>query len=211
MEKRITPGAIDAMDRIQRINFTNSVSGIKGAHLIGTAGHRGVLNLGVFNSVVHIGGHPHLLGFILRPLTVPRHTYHNIKAKGYFTLNQIHEDILPKAHQASANYAAGVSEFEACGLSPQFTAAHPAPYVGECRLKIGCAFEEEHHIRANDTLLIVGRVVEILVPSDAVTDSGHIDPSAFGTVAVAGLDTYYRPERIARLPYARPENTDQSK
>lgn len=204
MEKSIRPEDIAAMERVKRINFTNSVSGLKGAILIGTQGHRGTANLAMFNSVVHLGGSPHLLGFVLRPLTVPRHTYHNIKAKGYFTINLVHEGILKAAHQSSANYSEGISEFETCGLTPQYEETHPAPYVRECHIKIGLAYEEEHLIRANDTLFVVGRVVEILVPEAALQPSGHVDPAAFDIVAVAGLDSYYRAEPLVQLGYARP-------
>ncbi len=204
MEKRITPADIAAMERIERINFTNSVSGLKGASLIGTRGHRGTPNVAMFNSVIHLGGSPHLLGFVIRPLSVPRHTYHNIKAKGYFTVNLVHEGILKAAHQTSANYAEGISEFEPCGLTPQYGEAHPAPYVQESRIKIGLSYEEEHLIRANDTILMVGRVVEILLLEAALQPSGHVDPAAYDSIAVAGLDQYYHAEPFLRLAYARP-------
>lgn len=62
-----------------RANLINKVSGFKPANLIGTKSKSGQTNLAVFNSVVHIGANPPYLGFILRPTTVERHTYENIK------------------------------------------------------------------------------------------------------------------------------------
>jgi len=67
----------------------NKVSGLKSANLIGTKSKEGQTNLAVFNSVVHIGANPPYLGFILRPTTVERHTYENIKETGVYTFNQI--------------------------------------------------------------------------------------------------------------------------
>lgn len=204
MEKRFSFDEILQLDRYFRMHLINTVSGYHPAHLIGTLSHRKTANVAVFNSVVHLGATPPYLGFMLRPLTVPRHTYHNIKANGSFTVNHIHQGILRQAHQTSANYADTVSEFEATGLTPQFSSAVAAPYVQESRIKIGLEFVEEHPIRANDTVLIVGKVVEILLPEEAVAESGHVRLEQEGSLAVAGLDTYYRGEHVARLEYARP-------
>lgn len=192
------------MDRFPRMHLMNTISGLKGAHLLGTISHKGTPNLGVFSSIVHVGANPPHLGFIMRPLTVPRHTYHNIKAKGFFTLNSIHPDFLAKAHQSSANYGVEESEFEAVGLQAFYTETHPAPYVQESPLKIGLEWVEEHHIQANGTLFIVGKVVEILFPESAMAPSGHILHDQLETMAVSGLDTYYEAGKKHQLAYARP-------
>jgi len=67
------------MESMYRRNLMNTLPGPRGVHLLGTKGHNGVENLGVFSSVVHIGANPPMLGFIMRPLTVPRQTYHHIQ------------------------------------------------------------------------------------------------------------------------------------
>lgn len=204
MEIHKTAADIAAMPRIPRLNFFNSLSGFKSPFLIGTIDERQHTNLAIFNSLVHIGSDPAFLGFIMRPLTVPRHTYHNILAKKYFTINLVHEGILEQAHQTSADYPWRKSEFEACGLTPQFSELLPAPYVQEARVKMGLQFEEEHRIQANGTILVVGRVLEVFLPEESLSESGHFNPETCGTLAVAGLDTYYRAEQVARLGYARP-------
>jgi flavin reductase (DIM6/NTAB) family NADH-FMN oxidoreductase RutF len=204
MDQHYLSEDLQAMPRVRRIHFVNTLLGYRGAHLIGTESHRGVPNLALFNSVVHIGASPAVLGFFIRPLTIPRHTYHNIKAKGHFTINVINEDIFPAAHQTSADYPEGVSEFEVCGLTPWYSEAIAAPYVAECAIKIGLRYLEEHWIKANETILIVGEVVEIFLPDGVVEESGHVSHEALGTTAVLGLDTYYAGKRLARLAYARP-------
>ena len=202
-EKRLLLDEIMDLERFTRMNLLNTISGVKGAHLIGTLGHRGAPNLGVFSSIVHVGASPPLIGFILRPLTVPRHTYHNIKAQGFFTLNSIQNGILAKAHQTSANYPEGVSEFDAVGLTPHYSDLHPAPYVQESALKIGLEWVEEYPIKANGTLFIVGKVVELIFPTSAMAPTGHIEHEQLDTMAVSGLDTYYQLGDKQQLAYAR--------
>jgi flavin reductase (DIM6/NTAB) family NADH-FMN oxidoreductase RutF len=187
-----------------RRNYYNTLPGPRSVHLIGTLGHRGTENLGVFSSVIHLGANPALLGFHLRPLTVPRHTYHHLKANGWFTINTLHPDILERAHQTSANYELKESEFAAVGLTPEYSEQCKAPYVKESRVKIGLTFEEEHHIAANDTLLIIGRVQEVFVPDEAVDDTGHVNHELLDTLAVTGLETYHRIHDGKRMSYARP-------
>ncbi|RMF00909.1 MAG: flavin reductase [Bacteroidetes bacterium] len=195
----------EQMERMFRRNFFNTLPGPRGVHLIGTKGHRGVENLGLFSSVVHIGATPPHLGFIMRPLTVPRHTYHHLKARGHFTLNTLQPDILEAAHQSSANYPLETSEFEAVGLTPQYSKLMRAPYVKESPVKIGLEYVEDHYLKSNDTLFVVGRIIEVIVPDEVVADSGHVEHNQLGTLVVAGLDTYFKTEQIARLGYARPK------
>lgn len=199
----LTEADFAGMDGMYRRHFVNTLPGPRGLHLIGTLGHKGTANLGLFNSVVHVGASPPHFGFVLRPLTVPRHTYHHLKANGYFTLNTVKPAFLEAAHQASANYPYEQSEFTAVGLTPQYTEVHPAPYVRESDVKIGLQYVEEHRISVNDTILLIGKVVEIILPTEVVAETGHVDHAALDTLGVAGLDTYYRLEQQARLPYAR--------
>ncbi|OAV45779.1 flavin reductase family protein [Lewinella sp. 4G2] len=194
-----------AQESMYRRHFMNSLPGPRGVHLVGTKGYRGQENLGVFSSFVHISASsPPLLGFIMRPLTVPRHTYHHIKASGEFTINTIHPAILEQAHQTSANYPLGESEFAATGLTPLYSERCKAPYVEEANVKIGLTFEEEHKITGIETYFIVGRVQEIFLPDDAVAETGHVDHSLLETMTVAGLDTYHEVGMGRRFGYARP-------
>ena len=82
------------LDKIYKINLINSCSGFKSANLLGSVSKEGIPNVAVFSSVTHLGSNPPTLGFILRPTTVPRDTYKNIKENGSFTINHIYEDII---------------------------------------------------------------------------------------------------------------------
>ncbi|MEM8846156.1 MAG: hypothetical protein AAGD17_03545 [Bacteroidota bacterium] len=81
-KKRIT----DLPSR-ERANFINTISGFKSANLIGSKSKEGISNLAIFNSVIHLGSNPALLGFVLRPITVERHTYENAMTVPAFPSN----------------------------------------------------------------------------------------------------------------------------
>lgn len=192
------------MEKQFRTNFINSLSGFKSANLIGSISENGKLNLAIFSSAVHIGADPALIGLIFRPITVARHTYENIKATGFYTINHVHLTFFKNAHQAAARYDREISEFDAVHLTPDFSPAHPAPYVKESWIKFGVKFEEEYHIKINNTLLMIGSIIETFLPRECLMEDGYVDLEQAGTVAVSGLDSYHSTQRLARLSYAKP-------
>lgn len=194
---------LEGMEKAARVNFVNALPGFKSATLIGSINKDGNPNVAVFNTVIHVGTDPALMGMLVRPVSVPRHTYQNIKATKYFTVNHINEDIHKSAHQTSARYPETTSEFAACGLTPVYTKVHPAPYVGQSRIRIGLEYVEEHTIEANKTVFVVGRILEVIFPKEALRHDGSIDIEIAGTIAISGLDGYHRTSLIDRLTYAK--------
>lgn len=95
---RITKENILSFEKIYRINFVNSLPGFKSANLIGTISKEGKTNVAIFSSVNHVGVNPPLIGMLVRPASVPRCTYTNIKETNYFTINHINKEIFKKAH-----------------------------------------------------------------------------------------------------------------
>lgn len=193
-----------ALEKYFRISLINKIIGYKSANLIATKSNSGITNLAIFNSVVHIGANPPLLGFITRPLQVERHTYSNIKENGFFTINQVTSDIHQSAHLTSAKYLKEESEFEKCNLTEEYFNSFPIPFVKESKIKIGLSYQEEHQISANNTILIIGKIERIIIDESAVENDGDIHLEKLDTVAVGGLDTYYTGHKIARYDYARP-------
>lgn len=187
-----------------RTNLINSLSGFKSLNLIGTTSKSGNLNLSIVNSVIHIGSNPPLMGFIMRPVSVTRDTYNNIKETGYFTINHINENIYRKSHQCAARYPSDISEFEETGLTAQYINGFPAPFVSECKITIGLKLAEEQLIKTNKTILIIGSVQQLILPEEIINVDGFVDIAHVGTVAGSGLDTYYSPKKLERLSYAKP-------
>lgn len=191
------------MQQRQRANFINSITGYKSANLIGTVDEDNNSNLAVISSVVHLGSDPALLGFVMRPPTVPRHTYENILQTGVATLNHINADIVEQAHHTAARYDREVSEFAASGLDEHYD-EWPAPFVAQSKLRIALSFYEEKPLEINNTVFMVMRIERVYVDG-VVAEDGWVDLSALDTVTVNGLDSYGKVETIARLPYAKPK------
>ncbi|GAB2784513.1 flavin reductase (DIM6/NTAB) family NADH-FMN oxidoreductase RutF [Hymenobacter luteus] len=199
-----TASDLAELEKVFRLNLINAITGFKSANLLGTANAAGQPNLAIISSVVHLGSNPALLGLVMRPPSVPRHSYDNIRATRYYTLNHVHAGIVREAHYTSANFEAEVSEFAACGLTPEFRDDFPTPYVQESRLQIGLELVQEVPIEANGTVLLIGRVLHLYLPEAALRPDGSLDLPAAGTVALSGLDTYYTATPVARYGYARP-------
>ena len=183
--------------------FMNTVEGYKNLALIGTRDQSGNNNLALFNSIVHIGATPPLIGFVHRPVTVPKQTFTNIQSSEIYTINLVHKGIVEAAHQTSARYEPGESEFAATGLTPEFSDHLAAPYVKESKIRFGMALREIIPIRSNGTYLVIGQVEELFLPEEIIADDGFTDLAAADTVACAGLDSYYLPALIGRYEYAR--------
>ena len=200
--KSFSKEEIKALDKIYRLNLINSVSGYKSANLIGTKGENGE-NLAIFSSVVHLGANPALLGFIMRPASVPRNTLTNMKHSKKFTINSVSEEIAERAHYTSANFAASVSEFEACKLTPEYLNNFEAPFLKESKLKMAMHLEQIIEIELNDTMLIVGSIENVYVEEKALTDNGQLNLNLIETVAISGLNRYHQVKEVGNFPYAR--------
>lgn len=188
-----------------RANMMNCISGFKSASLIATKSKSGATNLAIFNSVQHVGANPPIISFILRPLTVERHTFENILETGFYTINHIHSGIIKIAHQTAAKYTKDSSEFHEIGFIEDYIDDFPVPYVGSAKIKIGLKYLNHYEIKENGTLLVLGSVEEINYPEDIQEDDGWLDLAEADTVAINGLDSYYSTEKIARFSYAIPD------
>ena len=196
---------INNMHHLYRINLINSCSGYKSANLIGTKDKLGTSNVAVFSSITHLGSNPGLLGFFLRPTTVIRNTYDNIKKTGKYTLNHIHQDILEDAHHTSAKYDASISEFDVTNLEEEYKDGFIAPFVMGCPIQMAMEYVEEYPIKANNTILLIGRITKLYVPDDLLENDGFINLSKGKVATINGLDGYAVPELKTRLEYQRPK------
>lgn len=178
----------------------NQLQGARSPVLLGTQDDRGAHNLAVFNSLTHVGARPPHLGFVLRPRSVDRHTYDNLRATGHYTVNHLPAAHLDAAHRTSGKYPRDVSEFTATGLTP-VASGRSAPYVAEATVSLLLEFVEEHAIAANDTLFVVGRVVEIRVPDAVGLGDETVDWGGLDGLAVSGLYDYYRLAHYRKLGY----------
>lgn len=194
---------ISNMEQRYRANFINTLSGFKSANLIGSVNAAGQHNLAIVSSVFHIGAHPPLIGMIMRPHTVPRDTLQNIKDTGVYTINHVHSDFVKAAHHTSARFPEEVSEFEEVGLTPWFSATHKAPFVQESRVKIALEVQDIQLLALNQTELVIGQVVEVVVDEQSIAEDGYINLESLGSATISGLDSYHQTQRISRYGYAK--------
>jgi flavin reductase (DIM6/NTAB) family NADH-FMN oxidoreductase RutF len=196
---------IENLDKRFRTAFINSLSGFKSLALIGTQDKNKQTNLAVFNSFIHIGANPPLVGFISRPGVVERQTLENIVETGFYTINHVTESFFKQAHQTSARYPKEVSEFEATGLTTEYKNDFFAPFVAESHVQIAVEFKEQVLLSINNTVLIIGEIQAVYFPSDCLFEDGALDLEKAGSLTSLGLDSYHKTTKIGRLSYAKPD------
>jgi flavin reductase (DIM6/NTAB) family NADH-FMN oxidoreductase RutF len=204
-ELHLTSADLESYGRFYRANLVNSITGYKPAMLIGTQNKEGHRNLAIFSSVVHLGADPALVGFIQRPVGVSGDTFRNIMANGVYTINHVHEGFVEKAHYTSARFESGVSEFEACKLTPYHIEGFSAPFVLESRVKLGLELVEVVPITHNNTNLVIGKIKHILLDPVCLEDDGNISLNKVGSVCISGLENYHRVQKLHSFPYAKVE------
>ena len=155
--------------------------------------------------MVHYGSNPPILGFVLRPTTVVRNTYNNIKETSSYTINAISKDIIEEAHHTSAKYSAEISEFDKTNLTPEYKNNFYAPFVKESPLQLGMKYLEEYYIKANDTILVLGEVVDLYIEETMLSEDGFLNLSKENIAAINGLDSYVVGNDFKRLSYQRPK------
>ncbi len=202
-----TKNDINKLDHLFKINLINSCSGYKSANLIGTKSANENANVAVFSSVTHMGSNPALFGFFLRPTTVPRNTYKNIKETGFFTINHIHEGIIADAHHTSAKYDSEISEFDMTTLKSEYKNEFHAPFVNDSPLQMAMKYIEEYHIKSNNTILLVGEVQDLYFNNNLLQKDGFINLSDGKVATINGLDGYAIPALKLRFGYQKPKQT----
>ena len=201
----LTKKDFNKMEKTFRINLINSCTGYKSANLIGSKSESGIENLAVFSSVTHLGSNPAILGYMLRPTTIPRNTYKNIKETGFFTVNHITENIIEDAHHTSAKYHEDISEFDKTKLIPEYKDKWIAPYVKGSPVQIGCKYLNDYLIKENGTILVVAAMEALYFNDELITEDGWLRLDKENVVTFNGCDGYALPKLINRFEFQRPK------
>ncbi|HKO75701.1 MAG TPA: flavin reductase [Flavobacterium sp.] len=201
--KNISKETISQMDKIEKLNLINSCTGFKSANLIATKSIEGNTNVAIFSSITHLGSSPSLIGFIVRPTTVPRDTYKNIMETGYFTVNHITIDMIADAHHTSANYDSGISEFDKTNLEEEYKEGFNIPFVKGSPVQLYCKFVNEYVIKENDTIHIIASIEHIFFDETLEHKDGWLQLDKGNIVALNGVDGYFLPKLIDRFQPAK--------
>ncbi|WP_159466757.1 flavin reductase family protein [Dyadobacter sp. 3J3] len=200
----ISRDQITAMEKHYRISLINSVVGYKSLNLLGTANKDGVTNLCLISSAFHLGANPPLLGMVIRPEREHNDTLKNIKATSQYTLNNVLPEWYKKAHQTSASYPSGESEFDSCGFKEKYAYGFTAPFVEQSTVRIGLQLRQIIDMEMNGTTIVIGEIIEIMADESVIGTDGTVDHVKAETMTVAGLDAYFLPQVVGRLAYAKP-------
>lgn len=136
-----------------RAHMINSLSGFKNANIIAIINKAGITNVAIISSVVNLGASTALVGFIMRPNKVERHTLENIQETQQYTINQVSDSFLKAAHETSAKYYREEYEFEKIGLTKTFIDGVDALFFDERQLKYSLTLQDLIPISANNTYL----------------------------------------------------------
>jgi len=197
---------IEQLAQRYRTTFINSLAGYRQAVLVGTKSAGGQSNLAIFNSLIHLGANPALLGLISRPALegVKRHTLQNIVDTGEYTLNFVSAQYMQQAHQTSARYAENESEFQCVGFGEHYLPCFSAPFVEQAVVHIAMQFRQLIPIPLNDTALIVGSISQVQCSGVEVQPDGFVNLEPAQVLISQGLDAYFTGSGLGRLPYAKP-------
>ena len=208
--KHLSKENIVQMDKISKLNLINSCTGYKSANLIATKSIDGDTNVAVFSSITHLGSSPALIGFIMRPTTVPRDTYKNIMETGYFTVNHITVDMIADAHHTSANYDTGVSEFDKTNLVEEYKENFPIPFVKGSPVQLYCKFVNEYFIKENDTIHVIASIEHLFFEEELQHKDSWLQLDKANVITLNGLDGYCLPKLVDRFKYARKDQPTAS-
>ena len=208
--KKVSKEEISKMEKIKRLNLINSCTGYKSANLIATKSAYGKSNVAIFSSVTHLGSHPALIGFIMRPTTIPRDTYKNIRETGFFTVNHITDDMIADAHHTSANYELGISEFDKTKLEEEYKNDIEIPFVQGSPVQLYCKYVNEYYIKENDTIHIIASIENLFFDENLLHEDGWLQIDKGNVIALNGLDGYCLPKLVDRFQYARKDTPSKS-
>ena len=206
----ISQDDLSKLEKVERLNLINSCTGYKSANLIATKSLVGESNVAIFSSITHLGSNPALIGFIVRPTTVPRDTYKNIKDTGHFTVNHVTEAMIVDAHHTSANYESGVSEFNKTNLEEEWKEGIGVPFTKGSPVQLYCKYVNEYYIKENDTLHIIASIEQLFFDENLRHEDGWLQIEKGNVVALNGLDGYCLPKLIDRFEYARKDTPTKS-
>ncbi|ADB30042.1 flavin reductase domain protein FMN-binding protein [Kribbella flavida DSM 17836] len=125
----------------------------------------------------------------------------NVEATGEFVVNFAAERLFEQVNATGTNFPAGVSEFEAVGLTPEPARAVAVPRVAESPVAIECTLHTT--LELGDSTVVIGHVRHLAIASE-VMDGDHPDIQRLRPLARLGKDewsTLGEVRAISRIRY----------
>ena len=198
--KAFTASEIEAMDRRQRANFINSISGFRTPYLI-ISGEKGNWNAGTFSNITHVGANPPQISVLFRPDNGKRHTLTNYREQGSITLCMMPFSAHETVHQSSVSAPSGTFEWEALGGQTKHLDNWPHPIPSQALWAVEVHFIESFTL-SNNCIYTVGEIARVALLNQTTLDAhGFVDLKE-SVIAAHGLQSYHEisPEPH-RLPF----------
>lgn len=179
---------------------------------VSTLSLEGVPNLAPFSYFMAGGANP--LSAAISPLTDregnPKDTLRNIQATGEYVINVVTWPLRDRMNVASAEFPAGVSEFQEAGFSAASSVKVQPSRVRECPLAIECKLYDivAHGDGPLSANYVIGEVVYFHVAQSLMPD-GVLNPRLVDYVARMGGDWYARANAPAMFEMPRQPKVDK--
>ena len=66
-------------------------------------------------------------------------------------------------------------------------------------------FKEKIDLKINNTVLVIGEVIQLYFPEHCQSVDGFLDIEKANTITCSGLDSYHKTVKLDRLSYAKPD------
>lgn len=152
---------------------------------LSTRSAAGVDNLAPFSYFNALAADPMLVGAAIgRRADGPKDSLVNIRQTGVFCANMVTERHLEVMNRSAGDYPAGVSEFEAVGITKGQASEVDAPLVADCPVVLECRLFKEVDLGGANTTLVIGEIVAVRLgpETSGLWHNDFLDTSSFKPV-----------------------------
>jgi flavin reductase (DIM6/NTAB) family NADH-FMN oxidoreductase RutF len=121
----------------------------------------------------------------------------NAEATGEFVINLATEPLFEQINATGTDFPAGVSEFDAVGVSREPSTRVKPSRVRDSPVALECILHST--VRLGDSTVVFGRVVYVAIES-SVLDGAHPDAQRMAPLARLGLDEWSSLGQIRSIP-----------
>lgn len=182
---------IEAFPQLYKINLLKSLSTYNSKSIVVTKCVKGKVNVSNGNSMTYVGLKPVVIGISLKLDKTRMKTYRGIKETGYFTINGLGKRQI-KDLGTKKGKVNGLLEKLNSSLGLSYKRGFCVPYINGSNLQIGLKFLEEHHLKVNGTVLVLGQVVDIHFRKSVISGLSYLKSNKERISMAKGLLKYLR-------------------
>ena len=190
----------------QKYRFMTSVIVPRPIGWLSTRSADGVDNLAPFSYFGAFASDPMLIGVAIGQRgDEPKDSLANIRETGVFCTNMVTERHIEAMNRTAGDYPAGVSEFDAVGISKGQASEVDAPFVADCPVVLECRLFKEVELGGAGTALIIGEIVAARLGPETrdLWQNDFLDTSSFKPVGRLWGGYYSFVDHIFRLDRPR--------